>query len=90
MIFLEKKNNDKKIKIGSFSIRVMLLGILSAKNWNLLWSKKYPKIKRELLVVEAKKIITLAMVVTLIESSKKNIKDNLYLHIHLYLDRPQD
>ncbi len=38
--------------------------------------KKYPKIKRELLVGEAKKIITLAMVVNLIESSKKNIKDN--------------
>lgn len=38
--------------------------------------KKYPKIKRELLVGEAKKSITLAMVIDVIDSTEKNLREN--------------
>jgi dGTPase len=37
---------------------------------------KYPKIKRELLVGEAKKSITLAMVIDVIDSTQKNLQEN--------------
>jgi dGTPase len=40
---------------------------------------KYPQIKRELLVGEAKKRLTLAMVLDVIENSKKNISQNAIL-----------
>lgn len=38
--------------------------------------QKYPNLKRELLVGEAKKMLTLAMVVDVIENTKKNILEN--------------
>ena len=63
------------LRAGLFDIEDLLELPLVGKIYSDIL-KKYPKIKRELLVGEAKKIITLAMVVNLIESSKKNIKDN--------------
>ncbi len=40
---------------------------------------KYPKIKRELLVGEAKKLLTLAMVIDVIQTTKSNIEENKIL-----------
>jgi len=63
------------LRAGLFDVEELLeLPLIGRIYLNIL--EKHPKIKREILVGEAKKIITLEMVVNLIESSKKNLSDN--------------